>query len=164
MLIDLKQLFDVEGEALKVDYELDLSGWELGQMCPLKTPVAVRGEIRNRAGVVTLRYTAEFVYDGVCDRCLEPVIRPFAMEFEHVLVSHVEGEYSDEFLLVEDRTLAMDELVQSDILLEFPTKILCREDCKGLCPQCGTTRNTKDCGCDQAESDPRLAALKELLQ
>ncbi|MBC8570943.1 YceD family protein [Zongyangia hominis] len=163
MLIDVKQLFDVEGEARRVDYELDLSGMELGTMCPLSKPVAIRGEICNRAGVVTLRYTASFVYEGVCDRCLEPVIRPFAMDFEHTLVTRLEGEDQDEFLVIEDGKLEMDELVRSDILLEFPTKILCGEDCKGLCPVCGTNRNIRDCGCRKPQPDPRLAALKELL-
>lgn len=163
MIIDVKQLFDGEGEARRVDYELDLSGQKLGTAFAFERPVVIRGEVFNRAGIVTLRYSAEFVYEGVCDRCLEPVTRPFVMRFEHILVTRLEGEDQDEFLVVEDAKLPMDEVAQSDILLEFPTKILCREDCKGLCPQCGTNRNIRDCGCDQPQPDPRLAALQELL-
>jgi uncharacterized protein len=43
----------------------------------------------------------------------------------------------------------------------MPLNPLCREDCKGLCPQCGTNLNTETCDCAQEWEDPRLAALKQ---
>ncbi len=170
MLIDLKQLFDVEGEALKVDYELDLSGWELGQMCPLKTPVAVRGEIRNRAGVVTLRYTAEFVYDGVCDRCLEPVVTVFDLNISRITKgnvtdeSEVESEDLDEANYIDGYTLDVDQLVGSEILIGWPTKILCSEDCKGICNVCGQNLNQGTCNCEDTSLDPRMSVIRDVFK
>ena len=55
----------------------------------------------------------------------------------------------------------LDELVRADLLLELPTKVLCREDCKGLCPKCGKDLNFGPCDCKK-EIDPRWQALSDL--
>ena len=56
----------------------------------------------------------------------------------------------------------VDEIVKEQVLLAVPTRMLCREDCKGICPECGTDRNTGDCNCVANDIDPRWAALKNL--
>ena len=58
----------------------------------------------------------------------------------------------------------LDELATNDILLELPSKFLCREDCRGLCPVCGCDRNTAECGCPTASGDPRLDALNKFFE
>ena len=58
----------------------------------------------------------------------------------------------------------LDDLVVSDILLSLPTKIICKEDCEGLCPSCGINRNVDTCECQKKQVDPRLAKLGELLK
>ena len=57
----------------------------------------------------------------------------------------------------------IDALVTEEILLTVPDHILCKDDCKGICPGCGADRNSVDCGCETAEVDPRWAGLKELV-
>ncbi|MDD2499121.1 MAG: DUF177 domain-containing protein, partial [Desulfitobacteriaceae bacterium] len=61
-----------------------------------------------------------------------------------------------------DKIDILPQVLQT-ILLELPMKVLCREDCKGLCPVCGTNLNIKECRCERESIDPRLAALKNLL-
>jgi uncharacterized protein len=56
----------------------------------------------------------------------------------------------------------VDEIVKEQILLAVPTRMLCREDCKGICPECGADRNTGECNCVTNDIDPRWAALKKL--
>ncbi len=56
----------------------------------------------------------------------------------------------------------LDELVREQILLALPTRTLCREECKGLCPECGANLNAGECDCAQKEIDPRWAALADL--
>jgi uncharacterized protein len=56
----------------------------------------------------------------------------------------------------------VDEIVKEQILLAVPTRMLCREDCKGICPECGADKNTGECNCVTDEIDPRWAALKDL--
>ena len=61
-------------------------------------------------------------------------------------------------------TLDLDELLRADILLSLPSKILCKEDCKGLCSVCGADRNKQECHCEEKSVDPRLEILGDLLK
>lgn len=106
-----------------------------------------------------------------CTRCLETVRRPLDLDFEAVFVdSSIEDveselEIKDEALdesLVLDGQVDLKEVVREQILLALPEQVYCSDDCKGLCPKCGTNRNLLDCKCDDGESDPRWAALKNL--
>ena len=84
------------------------------------------------------------------------------MCFEHVLVHRLFGDNTDEYILVEGYMLNLSELVESDILLELPTKMLCKEECKGLCQNCGKDLNEGSCNCKTQFVNPKFAALKDL--
>ena len=133
MVLQLKDLFDRAGEKQSFEYDLDLSHLRHGAGHPLVKPVHIIGTVENRTGIVTLGYLATFTLNTLCDRCLTPVERDLSMNFEHILVHELAGEDEEEFIVCGDYTLDLDELVAMDILLELPTRILCREDCKGLC-------------------------------
>lgn len=162
MKIDLRQLFEVVDEREKVEYDLDLRDYELFNGKPFITPVAVRGLLKNVAGIVTLNYSVQFTMGLSCDRCLKEFEQDFSECFEHILVNHLESD-SEDYILVEDMLLDLDELVVSDVLLSMPSKILCSEDCKGICPKCGKDLNQGDCGCAEPKGDPRFDVLKQLL-
>ena len=164
MKIDCRQLFEIVGESVLVNAELDLSELRLGIAAPYTEPVRLNGRIVNRAGIVTLSYTASAQFHALCDRCLAPVDTPVVYQFEHILVKQLSDDGNDELIAVPDLFLDLDELATSDIALELPGKVLCREDCKGLCPVCGCDRNVRDCGCSQKRIDPRLEALSKLLE
>lgn len=171
MSYDLRQLFEVAGEVREIDDQLELSEYELFGTKPFIRPVRIRGKVTNRAGVVTLRYRAEFVLRLFCDRCLDEFERSYQLAFEHLLTTRLMNTDNDEYLVLEDGLLDLEQLALDDILLSLPTKLLCREDCKGLCEHCGQNLNHGSCGCsEEAEAtanktvDPRLAALGELLK
>lgn len=164
MIIDIKRLFDVDGEAVPLTDSLDLSDVEQWGVHPFVSPIKIHGEIRNTAGIVVIDYEAKVISDIPCDRCLTNIHREHSMKFTHTLVRELYNkELEDEYILVEDGMLDLTELIISDILLEMPTKNLCKEDCKGLCPKCGANLNTTKCNCVTKEVDPRLASLLELL-
>ena len=73
------------------------------------------------------------------------------------------GEDNDDYILVPTGMIDIDELIMTDVTLEVPFQLLCREDCKGLCPVCGSDLNEKTCNCNQKQIDPRLEKLKMLL-
>lgn len=151
MLLRLRQLFDREGE--KKDLYLDIPLEELGIYSGFGTfitPISLRGSIVNRAGVVSLNYKAEFSIRHLCDRCLNEFDRGYCPEFSHILIR---GESLDEeeYVSCPDDTLDVNELAISDLLLYLPTKILCKEDCKGLCSVCGQDLNIGECGCAAEE-------------
>jgi uncharacterized protein len=68
-------------------------------------------------------------------------------------------EESDVFIIDDQHILDMTEAIRQSILLAFPMKPLCRENCAGLCPRCGRNLNENVCGCSSDETDPRLASL-----
>jgi uncharacterized protein len=148
MQIDLRQIFELEGESLELTHSLDLSHVEFSSLNPFESPVEISAKICNRSNIVTIHYTAQFTMKYLCDRCLSEQTKDWKMCFEHVLVHRLFGDNTDEYILVEGYMLNLSELVESDILLELPTKMLCKEDCKGLCQKCGKDLNEGECNCE----------------
>lgn len=162
MKLNLRQLFDIVGERKDFRCSFDFSGEELYGGFPFRTPVDCSGEIENRAGVVRLVFCVKFVLSLACDRCLKPFQQEKILNFEHVLVQKLNSA-NDDYLVCADGVLDLEELVRTDVLLELPTKVLCSEDCRGLCSQCGKNLNEGSCTCEKKQIDPRLAVLSQLL-
>ena len=163
MVLDLKQIFDITGEKQSFDYSLDLSDYPFYGAKPFVTPVHIVGEVQNRAGVVYVSYTAQFTLKLACDRCLCEFFRDYEKSFSEVVVQDENTDH-DEYAVAPDSMLDMDALAVSDIVLDLPSKQLCSEDCKGLCPVCGKDLNHETCQCQQQKIDPRLKVLGDLLK
>jgi uncharacterized protein len=107
-----------------------------------------------------------------CGRCLEemalPVDAPFDLLYlpHHENVGEGEVEVEDDDLTTayyRDDQIDLGQLVVEQFLLALPMKPLCRESCRGLCPECGTNLNTATCSCVRTWTDPRLEGLKPLV-
>lgn len=128
------------------------------------------GEITDCAGYMRLSLRVSVKYRAECARCLASVERTFESVFERTVAA--EGtlsdeklrEDADEYVVIENGKLDIDEQLRETLILEFPIKILCSEDCPGLCQICGKRLAEGDCGCKRKEADPRLAILKTLLK
>ena len=164
MLMQCRPLFVGEVNSLPIDTELDFSQVEFQGGCSVTDPIKVIGAITVRAGVVQLSARAGFVLHGACDRCLAPYTKAYDIPLEHTLVTTLENEENDDFILLENYQLDLTDLVRADILLELPYNNLCLEDCRGLCPMCGKNLNEGLCGCNRKSVDPRLAVLGQLLE
>jgi len=162
MIIELEPVFNNIGFSLGIDYALDLSGIELNAGHPFTSPVKVRGRVINKAGVVSVEATASFDLSLECDRCADAITTHFDIPIEHVLVTELNDDTNDELILLESLRFDLDRLVSDDIFLSLPSKFLCRDDCKGVCPICGQNLNVSQCSCKKPV-DPRLEALKQLL-
>ena len=109
-----------------------------------------------------------------CSRCLEPFALPVDSAFELRYQPHAEnaaksGDEEDEIeeddlstAFYENDEIDLGQLMREQFLLSLPMKPLCSDDCKGLCPICGTNLNRGACECKREWDDPRLAALKQL--
>ena len=106
-----------------------------------------------------------------CSRCLEPFRLPVAAPFDlrylpaTEVATEAEREVGDEDLEIsyyENDTIDLNGLLREQFYLALPMKPLCSDDCRGLCPQCGTNLNTGTCTCSAVWEDPRLAPLKGL--
>ena len=163
MFIDMKQLFEVEGQVIPFTHDLDMSAIELWGTAPFDRPIRLSGRLYNRAGIVFMEYTAQMDYNLMCGRCLERQRRAEVYRFKHVLVRQLNEEDNGDFIVVSGNQLDLDGLATSDILLELPSVVYCREDCKGLCPTCGKNLNEGACNCQTHQIDPRLEVLKQLI-
>lgn len=163
MKLDIRKFFEVVGESEEFEFSLDLSQTEIWAHKPLPAPVLIKGRVQNRSSIVTLAYNASMTLQTFCDRCLAPFEKPVEFSFEYTLVRELQDTEQDEYILIEGDFLDLGELCESDIVLNLPLKFLCRDDCKGLCPICGVNLNQTDCDCLKQQIDPRLAALKGLL-
>ncbi len=163
MIIELESVFNTEGMKIPFDYELSLSEMSVSGYTPITAPVKVSGYIENRAGIVNLTAKADLVYEAPCDRCATDVRRDYSFPVEHTLVVALESGDNDDFLEVPNLRLDLDALVEEDVNLALPSKYLCNDDCKGLCPTCGKNLNKDQCDC-KAPIDPRMEVLLKLLE
>ena len=164
MLLQLRSLFMGEISSLPVDAQLDFSKQAFQNQFPFETPVQVTGTVTASADVVVLRAEISFVFHGCCDRCLRRYERRYTMPIEHILVDSLSNDENDDFILLQQYQLPLDDLIMTDMLLELPYKCLCKEDCRGLCPMCGKDLNDGLCGCRPETRDPRLEDLKQLIK
>lgn len=163
MLLDLKKLFEDEGEVIPFQYELDLSDTEISGVYPFVSPIQISGKVQNVAQTVYLTAEVDFGFAIPCDRCAEDIKTKYHFSFNHPLIMETNEEDQDAYILVEEGQLDLDELLRADILLALPTKYLCKADCKGLCPVCGVNLNNESCQCNKHQIDPRLEVLKQLI-
>lgn len=148
MVLQLKQLFDISGDLQSFEYDISLENLKQYESYSFISPLAINGTLVNRAGVVSLNFSVKFTMKHNCDRCLCEFEREFFYEFEHILVRSSNQE-NDEFIVCPENSLDLDELAISDLLLQLPSKVLCKDDCKGLCYICGNDKNISDCNCSE---------------
>lgn len=149
MILQLREIFQIEGMHLPVSYEITPEELSEVRGYTFAAPVAVSDEFYNRAGIVTLKYTVSCTLDVVCDRCLTELKRDYSYDFSHTVVPSLqsEGDIYDTYLVAQHDSIDMNETAISDLLLMLPTKMLCRENCKGLCDICGCNLNERTCNC-----------------
>ena len=102
---------------------------------------------------------------GICDRCAAAFSREIRFPIDVVLVTELQNEEDeDEWVFpLEGDSADLDDIVRTVFVLNLDSKLLCKDDCKGLCCRCGKNLNDGPCNC-QKELDPRFAALKQLLK
>ena len=163
MVVDVAPLLRGEVKRIEIDYTLSpeqLDGVEFD------SDARVRGCLTDNAGSMRLTLKAELGYHGECARCLAPVDGVFSLDFERTVAT--EGtlsedrldELADEYVILNGSELDVDEALREELLLGFPMRLLCSEECEGMCPTCGKPRREGACGCAVREIDPRLAILK----
>ena len=101
-----------------------------------------------------------------CDRCLDDVKNHFEIDIDCYVIPNKEsdGIEDDEQSFMDGCILDVDQLITNEIVVALPSKVLCKEDCKGLCTICGSNLNHGECGCDRHIADPRMAAIQDIFK
>ena len=164
MRLGLSQIIDRPGESISYSAVVDLSDLQYGTSFPVTEPVKAEGTVRNTAGVLVMKGEITTCIHGVCDRCAAEFDREMALPIDAVLVTELANEENeDEWVFtLEGDSADLDDIVRTIFVLNMDSKLLCSDDCKGMCCRCGKNLNDGPCSCEK-EIDPRLAALKQLL-
>jgi uncharacterized protein len=161
---DLGGLHLHSGEGRHLDLSVSIDTFTLaGERYPVKPdPVPVRLDISRTTGsgyALRLRFTATL--EGPCMRCLDPAAPSFEVDAREVSQPGAGEELSSPYL--DDDALDLKAWARDALALALPQQVLCRDQCAGMCPQCGV--NLNDAGpahAHEREPDPRWAKLSEL--
>lgn len=170
MLINLTELFTREGKTNDYAVELYCREFQIPQgICPVSDSKPVTFYIENVGDrTLVLSGEAEFTLMIPCDRCLEPVEVPFQLSIERTLDMNLTDEERianlDEQPYLQGYNLDVDQLVRDELLLNLPMKVLCDEDCKGICNRCGANLNHETCDCDRSSLDPRMSVIQDIFK
>ena len=169
MKIDISNLLSIENLTADQQCETELSSFvsKIGEF-PLveKEPFTLHLENQENQ-ILWVSGETDVVLSIPCDRCLTEVLVPMHLVIDKKYSmkdgSLKESEEEDMGCIM-GNFLDTDSLIYNEILVQWPMKVLCRKDCKGICKHCGTNLNEKACTCDQAELDPRMAAIQDIFK
>ena len=167
MIIDISKVVKSINKEVSEEVSIELTSFEsrLGKFPILqKSPVVLT--ITNQENkTLFIRGAVDVTLSIPCGRCLEEVPTQICFDIdkkldigESVLLDD-EMEENDYLIGFE---LDVDKLVYAEILVNWPMKVLCKEDCEGICKVCGANLNKGDCGCQRTELDPRMAAIQDI--
>ncbi len=164
MRLGLSQIMDSPGATVDFSVSVDLSDLLYGTCYPVDQPVLAQGTVRNTAGVLVMKGSIQTTIHGVCDRCAADFTQDVGFPIDVVLVKELANEENeDEWVFpLEGNDADLEDIVRTVFVLNMDNKLLCSPDCKGICCRCGKNLNEGPCTC-QKEIDPRLAALRQLL-
>lgn len=166
MHIHIAELFSQTISDVRIDRTFDFKTIEFGpDVYSVVEPVKIEMSLTKleefdylAKGKITTTITSP------CSRCMEDVLSNVTAEFSKELKTNFEGEDEEELHeYLEGSVLDLEKFVLDEIYMNVPMKVLCKEDCEGLCSTCGVNLNHQSCDCENDNVDPRLAGLKDLL-
>lgn len=165
MLINLSDVLTSEGRQITREVPLEMTGFGTGQErfeITDKSPVSFVFTNMGK-GKARVSGSAELTFRTCCDRCLTEVPTVLVLAFNRLVTAPgVEDEEADDLEFMDGYQLDVEAFIHNEILVNWPAKILCRDDCKGICPVCGQNLNIRDCGCDTFVPDPRMAVIQDI--
>lgn len=167
MLLNLTDIFTSEGKVTTKDVPVDMTEFQcrMGSFQVIdKSPVQLTMSNLG-VGKALVVGSGEITLQMYCDRCLTEVPVKLQLAFSREVSSKEAGDSlleEENQDVMQDSQLNVEALINSEILMNLPDKVLCKPDCKGICRQCGQNLNEGACGCDDFVPDPRMAVIKDI--
>ena len=166
MLINLSDVLNSEGKEEVIETPLEMTNFDNGlSSYPITEKSQVSLSFANlEEGKARIQGNAEVTFQAACDRCLTEVPLKLMLDFDRLVTAPdmEEDEDADDKSFMEGYQLNVETFVYNEIIGNWPAKILCKEDCKGICSKCGQNLNMGDCGCDTFVPDPRMAVIQDI--
>ncbi len=158
LMLDLKKLLDGSLDSVSFSQTVEdcsfLDGINFGK-------AEAFGEITNHSGLIVLEGEIKPELEVFCARCGKEFSYSVPIKLYAKITDKLANEDEDEFIIMQNFAIDIDDIVRSALILEAPTRYLCKENCKGLCEKCGCDLNLRECGCDKSERDARWDVLKD---
>ncbi len=169
MQIDINPIIKSTGASLAI--ETEITAQDLGfsfQDYRLIRPLSLKGELVNTGdGILLLTGHLSAAYEGDCARCLEPVSAEIDLDLDEVFQpGHPSAEDLErEVYWYTGYKVDIGQAIRDNLLPHVLRRLVCREDCKGICPVCGANLNERDCDCDKPDDSKKspFDQLKDLL-
>ena len=162
MYLDLHEIIEVPGGHVPFRCRLDSERLAFPDLVAFSGDVTAQGQVKNTAGILTLTADVEADMTVRCDRCAREFQRKLTPHFEATLQADAEDADSEDVFPLEGDGIDVSDVAETLFILDLDNKFLCRDDCKGLCPDCGKNLNDGPCDCKK-QMDPRMAVLGQLL-
>ncbi|CCZ33014.1 putative uncharacterized protein [Firmicutes bacterium CAG:646] len=170
MLIDLSKILTHEGMQQNVEMipEGDKFSCKLGEFSYAEKFPVMLSIVHTNDQVLKITGEGRVSIWIPCSRCLESVLHTFSIQIEEEadmkLTDQERIEALDESSFIQDKVLDTEKLLHNEILIRWPMRVLCKEDCKGICSRCGANLNQGSCDCDTADLDPRMAVISDIFK
>jgi len=172
MLLDLSRVLSEQHADLEETVPCSLEFFQRNmQVFPIKEKNDVWISVEYIKGrTYRIRMEGRLVLEIPCDRCLEGVSTEFKLSYDRQVKLGLPEENakqtdeSEETSYIDGYTLDVDKLICKEILIGWPAKILCREDCKGICSVCGQNLNEGACNCEDTGLDPRMSVIRDVFK
>ena len=162
MVINFSDLLSKKNRKKQISLSFELEPFEFeGEEIRAIEKVSVEGVAISENDVIVINASIKTKLKLNCSRCLDTFIYPIDIDIEERFTNNKELQ-DEEIMFVDGDTLNITEIIENSIISTLPIKRLCKEDCKGLCSQCGANKNVENCSCLDYDVDVRLAKLREL--
>jgi len=144
-----------------------LGGSEKSEVASVDSDIEFHIDLLRTAGEISVRGKIGFLAVARCSRCLSDVSVDTNLEV-NLILSPSETEKKEEgggeidYETYRGRTIDLNDYMREQVNLSLPYKVVCTEDCRGLCSGCGQNLNEQQCGCETHEKDSRFAVLKDI--
>ncbi|WP_242826507.1 YceD family protein [Caldisalinibacter kiritimatiensis] len=162
--MDINELLQGVEIHQEIDEKLTIDNISVnGRDLEILEPIEIKADIYNTDDGIFLSGKLIYIYSENCARCL----KEFKNKVETKISAKIVGknEDIDEYEVIiyhSEGKFNLEDIVITFVNLSLPMRVLCKDDCKGLCPKCGKNLNEGECNCEVDNVDPRLEKLKEL--
>ncbi len=163
MIVDLKNTF-LFGEPIEIkEYTIPPKKINLNRGNLRIKEIKAKVSIHSANEDIILDNLVNLSFSTVCDRCTKEITKTLNFPLSRRIKISKQIEFLDDEIILSNHNLDINALIESDILSKFPDIILCKENCKGICPKCYKNLNEHSCKCNKKIIDPRLKILENLL-
>ncbi|EHI98457.1 protein of unknown function DUF177 [Clostridium sp. DL-VIII] len=162
MKVQISDIISGKDRSKNIDYTFEIPVFNFeGDAIKSVGPCEVIGVISSDSDILILNAKIKTNLEMTCSRCLDTFIYPIDIDIEERFTTNRDSE-DDEAIVVMDDVLDITDIVENSIISTLPIKRVCKNDCKGLCQECGCNLNHASCSCQKENVDIRFEVLKGL--